>query len=131
DLAGPPPGHPSPFATRHGATLPRAATRLAVSYSCAVAGPDVRYAQNAGVNIAYQVFGEGPHDLILVCGTMSHLDLRRSDPKATAMLKRLGRFSRVILFDKPGTGLSDPIPAAPTVDQRTADVVAVMDAVES
>ncbi len=91
----------------------------------------MQYAQNAGVNIAYQVFGEGPRDLVFVCGTMSNLDLFWSDRSASVMLERLGRFSRVILFDKPGTGLSDPIPAAPTVDQRTADIVAVMDAARS
>jgi class 3 adenylate cyclase len=96
-----------------------------------VAGPDVRYAQNAGINIAYQVFGEGPRDLVFVCGTMSNLDLFWSGRSAPAMLERLGRFSRVILFDKPGTGLSDPIPAAPTIDQRIADIVAVMDAATS
>ena len=93
--------------------------------------PEVRYAQNAGINIAYQVFGDGPRDLIIVVGTMSHLDFFWQDPPATAMLERLARFSRVILFDKPGTGLSDPVPAAPTIDQRTADILAVMDAAES
>src|SRR3954469_8122691 len=96
-----------------------------------MAGPCVRYAQSAGINLAYQVFGEGPRDLVLVCGTMSNLELFWLDPPATAMLERLGRFSRVILFDKPGTGLSDPIPAAPTVEQRVADIVAVMDAAGS
>lgn len=94
-------------------------------------GGDVRYAENAGINIAYQVFGEGPRDLIFVCGTMSHLELWWAEPLAAAMLDRLARFSRVILFDKPGTGLSDPVPGAPTVEQRTADVVAVMDAAGS
>lgn len=93
--------------------------------------PEVRYAQNAGINIAYQVFGAGPRDLIIVVGTMSHLGLFWQDAQAASMLERLGRFSRVILFDKPGTGLSDPIPAAPTIDQRTADIVAVMDAAGS
>ncbi len=96
-----------------------------------VKAPDVRYADNAGVSIAYQVFGSGPRDLLFVCGTMSHLDLWWTDPQATGMLERLGSFSRVILFDKPGTGLSDPIPAAPTMEQRTADLVAVLDAVGS
>jgi class 3 adenylate cyclase/pimeloyl-ACP methyl ester carboxylesterase len=91
----------------------------------------VRYAENAGVSIAYQVLGDGPRDLLFVCGTMSHLELWWTDPLATAMLERLARFSRVIIFDKPGTGLSDPIPAAPTIDQRTADLVAVLDAVGS
>ena len=96
-----------------------------------MAGPPIAYAQNAGVSIAYQVFGSGPRDLVFVCGTMSHLDLFWSDPRATKMLEGLARFSRVILFDKPGTGLSDPIPAAPTAEQRAADVLAVMDAVGS
>src|SRR4051812_4284315 len=93
--------------------------------------PPVRYAQNSGVSIAYCTFGDGPHDLIFVCGTMSHLELWWADPLATAMLERLSAFSRVILFDKPGTGVSDPVPAAPTIEQRTADVVAVLDAVNS
>lgn len=96
-----------------------------------MAGPEVRYARNAGVSIAYQVFGAGPRDLLFVCGTMSHLDLWWTDPRARAMLERLGTFSRVILFDKPGTGVSDPIPAAPTMDQRVADLVAVLDAAGS
>ena len=94
-------------------------------------GPRVQYAQNAGINIAYQVFGDGPRDLVFVCGTMSHLELWWMDPLATEMLERLAAFSRVILFDKPGTGMSDPIPAAPTVEQRTDDLVAVMDAAGS
>ena len=94
-------------------------------------GGDVRYAQNGGVNIAYDVFGAGDHDLVFVCGTMSHLELWWTDPHATEMLERLGRFARVVLFDKPGTGLSDPVPAAPTVEQRANDIVAVLDAVGS
>ena len=91
----------------------------------------MRYASNGGVSIAYQVLGDGPRDLLFVCGTMSHLELWWSDPQATAMLERLASFSRLIIFDKPGTGLSDPIPAAPTLDQRTADLVSVLDAVGS
>src|SRR3954462_11406579 len=94
-----------------------------------MAVPQVKYAEHDGVNIAYCTFGAGPRDVVLVCGTMSHLELWWADPLATAMLERLSAFSRVILFDKPGTGLSDPIPAAPTLEQRTADVVAVLDAV--
>ncbi len=91
----------------------------------------MRYAQNAGISIAYQVFGEGPRDLVVVCGTMSNLELFWADRQATATLERLGRFCRVILFDKPGTGISDPVPAAPTIDQRCDDIVAVMDAAGS
>ncbi|HEX4903067.1 MAG TPA: adenylate/guanylate cyclase domain-containing protein [Acidimicrobiales bacterium] len=94
-------------------------------------GGNVRYAQNGGVSIAYDVFGSGERDLVFVCGTMSHLELWWNDPDATEMLERLSRFARVILFDKPGTGLSDPVPAAPTVEQRADDIVAVLDAVGS
>jgi class 3 adenylate cyclase len=94
-------------------------------------GPKVRYAQNAGVNIAYQVVGDGPRDLVLTCGTMSHLELWWQERRARAMIERLATIGRLILFDKPGTGMSDPVPAAPTIDQRTADVVAVMDAAGS
>ena len=93
--------------------------------------PDVQYAQNAGINIAYQVCGNGDRDLVFVCGTMSHLEWLWADREAAAMFEALGRSFRLILFDKPGTGLSDPIPAAPTIDQRTDDVVAVMDAAGS
>lgn len=91
----------------------------------------MHYAENAGVSIAYQVFGDGPRDLLFVCGTMSHLELWWSAPLATAMLERLSQFCRVIVFDKPGTGLSDPIPAAPTIEQRTADLITVLDAAGS
>lgn len=91
----------------------------------------MRYAENGGVSIAYQVVGSGPRDLIFVCGTMSHLELWWGIPEATAMIERLASFARVILFDKPGTGLSDPVPATPTVEQRADDIVAVLDAVGS
>jgi pimeloyl-ACP methyl ester carboxylesterase len=93
--------------------------------------PTTRYARNAGVSIAYQVVGDGPRDLLFVCGTMSHVELWWTDPFASAALRRLAEANRVILFDKPGTGLSDPIPAAPTLEQRTADLLAVLDAVGS
>lgn len=93
--------------------------------------PEVRYAENSGINIAYQVFGSGPRDIILVCGTMSNLDLFWVNPDCVTMLERLGRLGRMIVFDKPGTGLSDPIPAAPTLDQRVDDIKAVMDAAGS
>ena len=96
-----------------------------------MAVPKVRYADNAGLSIAYQVVGDGPRDLLLVCGTTSHLDGWWAFHRSRTMVERLASFSRLILFDKPGTGLSDPVPAAPTIDQRTADLVAVLDAVGS
>ncbi|MBA3326840.1 MAG: alpha/beta hydrolase, partial [Solirubrobacterales bacterium] len=70
--------------------------------------PKTNYAQRGEINIAFQVVGDGPVDLVLVNGLASHMDLWWGEPEATAMLRRLGSFARVILFDKPGTGLSDP-----------------------
>jgi class 3 adenylate cyclase/pimeloyl-ACP methyl ester carboxylesterase len=93
--------------------------------------PKTQYAQRGDINIAYQVVGDGPIDLVLVNGLVAHMDLLWTEPAATAMLRRLGSFSRLILFDKPGTGLSDPVAGAPTVEQRMGDIEAVMDAVGS
>ncbi|MEO6472421.1 MAG: adenylate/guanylate cyclase domain-containing protein [Aeromicrobium sp.] len=91
--------------------------------------PETRYAKKGDISIAYQVVGEGPIDLILSSGIVSHMALMWSDPQANAMLRRLTSFSRLIMFDKPGTGLSDPVAGPPSVEQRVEDIVAVMDAV--
>jgi class 3 adenylate cyclase len=93
--------------------------------------PKVRYAQNGGINIAYQVTGSGARDLLFVCGTCSHLALWWEDGNARRMLERLSSFGRLIIFDKPGTGMSDPLPAAPTIEQRVNDLLAVLDAAGS
>jgi pimeloyl-ACP methyl ester carboxylesterase len=93
--------------------------------------PKTRYAKKGEISIAYQVVGDGPIDLVLVNGLVAHMDLLWTEPAATAMLRRLGSFSRLILFDKPGTGLSDPVAGAPTVEQRMGDIEAVMDAAGS
>jgi class 3 adenylate cyclase/pimeloyl-ACP methyl ester carboxylesterase len=93
--------------------------------------PNTQYAKKGDVSIAYQVIGDGPIDLVLANGLMAHMDLMWSEPKAAAVLRELGSFARVILFDKPGTGLSDPVVGAPTMEQRMGDVTAVMDAVGS
>jgi len=94
-------------------------------------GPRTRYAQRGDVNIAYQVVGDGPVDLVFVNGLVAHMDLMWAEPEATAMLERLATFSRLILFDKPGTGLSDPVIGAPTIEQRMEDLRAVMNAAGS
>ncbi len=93
--------------------------------------PDTRYAQSAGVNIAYQVVGHGPVDVVYVPGWVSHVELAWELPELAAGFERLASFSRLILFDKRGTGMSDPVPAdqLPTLEQRMDDVRAVMDAV--
>jgi class 3 adenylate cyclase len=93
--------------------------------------PKTKYAKNGDVNIAYQVVGDGPLDLVLVPGYISHLDLIWSIPEAPAFLRRLASFSRLIQFDKRGTGLSDPVPGVPTLEERMEDLHAVLDAVGS
>ena len=71
---------------------------------------ETRYAKSGDVNIAYQVVGDGPLDLVFVPGFVSHLDLQWADPRIARFLDKLASFSRLILFDKRGTGLSDPSP---------------------
>jgi class 3 adenylate cyclase/pimeloyl-ACP methyl ester carboxylesterase len=92
--------------------------------------PKTRYARSADVHIAYQVLGNGDRDLILVPGFVSHVEHFWEDPGVARFLRRLASFSRLIFFDKRGTGLSDRVPDAelPTLEQRMDDVRAVMDA---
>jgi DNA-binding winged helix-turn-helix (wHTH) protein/pimeloyl-ACP methyl ester carboxylesterase len=93
--------------------------------------PATRYARSGDVNIAYQVIGDGPIDLVFVMGWVSHLDYFWREPSFARFLKRLASFSRLILFDKRGTGLSDRVVELPTLEQRMDDVRAVLDAVGS
>ena len=91
--------------------------------------PETRYAKKGDISIAYQVVGDGPIDLVFASGIVSNMALMWSDPEANAMVRRITSFARLIMFDKPGTGLSDPIAGPPTAEQRVEDIVAVMDAV--
>jgi len=93
--------------------------------------PETMYARSGDVNIAYQVIGEAPLDLVFVMGWVSHLEYFWREPHFARFLMRLASFSRLILFDKRGTGLSDRVPVneLPTLEQRMDDVRAVMDAV--
>ena len=91
----------------------------------------VQYARSGDVNIAYQVLGSGPIDLVFVMGWVSHLEYYWQEPSFARFLQRLARFSRLILFDKRGTGLSNPVTRMPTLEQRMDDVRAVMDTVGS
>ncbi|HYZ12769.1 MAG TPA: adenylate/guanylate cyclase domain-containing protein [Actinomycetota bacterium] len=95
--------------------------------------PATRYARSGELNIAYQVVGDGPFDLVYVPGWVSNLDLMWEEPSYAGLLERFASFSRLILFDKRGTGLSDPVPfdQLPTLEQRMDDVRAVMDAAGS
>jgi class 3 adenylate cyclase len=81
-----------------------------------------------GVSIAYQVFGEGTIDVVCVPGCCSHLDLQWSDPGSARFLRRLGKFARVVCYDKPGTGLSDPVACPPTIEDRADDLKHVLEA---
>ena len=93
--------------------------------------PEVRYTRSGNVNIAYQVVGDGPIDLVFVMGWVSHLEYFWKEPSFARFLNRLASFSRLILFDKRGTGLSDRVTALPTLEERMDDVRAVMEAVGS
>jgi pimeloyl-ACP methyl ester carboxylesterase len=90
-----------------------------------------RYAKSGDVHIAYQVHGEGPLDLVFVAGFVSNVEAGEDEPGFERMVRRLSSFSRLIIFDKRGTGLSDPVSGAPTLEERMDDVRAVMDAAGS
>src|SRR3954467_9876885 len=93
--------------------------------------PETRYAKSGPVSIAYQVIGEGPTDLVLVPGFVSHVEVAWEEPRLARFLTRLASFARLIVFDKRGTGMSDPVPNPPSMDERMEDIGAVMDAVGS
>jgi pimeloyl-ACP methyl ester carboxylesterase/DNA-binding CsgD family transcriptional regulator len=93
--------------------------------------PTTRYAKSGEVNIAYQVFGDGSVDLVFVPGFISHIELAWEEPYLARFLRRLAAFTRVIFFDKRGTGLSDPVARPPGLTERMDDIRAVMDAAGS
>jgi len=94
---------------------------------------ETRYAKSGGVHIAYRVLGAGPIDLVVVPGWISHLEALLESPDSGSFIERLASFSRVILFDKRGTGLSDRVTESqlPTLEQRMDDLRAVMEAAGS
>ena len=95
------------------------------------ARPETKYARSGDVHLAYQVFGEGDLDLVLVNGFTTHVELVWEHEPARRFLEGLASFARVINFDRRGSGLSDPVADAPTLEQRMDDVRAVMDAAGS
>jgi pimeloyl-ACP methyl ester carboxylesterase len=90
--------------------------------------PETKYARSGDVSIAYQVVGEGPLDLVHIPGLLSHLDLAWESPKYRRFMERLSSFARVLVYDKRGCGLSDPVAEPPSVEERIDDTRAVMDA---
>src|ERR1051325_6758146 len=115
-------------------TMPRRGYRFVgcVESVAAEAEPHVEartlYARSGKVNIAYQVIGDGPIDLVFVMGWVSHLEMFWAEPSFARFLQRLSKFARLIVFDKRGTGLSDRVPLSqlPSLEQRMDDVRAVM-----
>jgi pimeloyl-ACP methyl ester carboxylesterase len=91
--------------------------------------PETRYAKSGEVNIAYQVVGDGPFDLVLVPGFVSNVEYGWEDPGLENFYSRLGSFCRLVIFDKRGTGLSDRVHGVPTLETRMDDVRAIMDAI--
>jgi pimeloyl-ACP methyl ester carboxylesterase/class 3 adenylate cyclase len=95
--------------------------------------PETKYATSRGGYVAYQTLGDGPVDLMMVTELLSHCEHRWEEPALARSLQRLAEVSRIILFDKRGTGLSDPVAPdrLPTLEERADDVAAVLDAVGS
>ncbi|RVD43673.1 alpha/beta fold hydrolase [Mesorhizobium sp. M4A.F.Ca.ET.020.02.1.1] len=113
-------------ASHHSLQIPATGTEGSVP----IAAP-THYVKSAGINIAYQMTGDGPVDLLYVQGWVSNLDLAWGSPRYAHVLRRLGTFSRLIRIDKRGTGLSDRNVGPPTLEERMEDVRAVLDAVGS
>jgi pimeloyl-ACP methyl ester carboxylesterase len=99
----------------------------------ATPSPETKYVEVDGLHIAYQVIGEGPFDLLHIPGFVSNIELAWEEPHFAYFLNRLASFSRLILLDKRGTGMSDRVPTneLPTLERRMDDLLAVMDAAGS
>ena len=93
--------------------------------------PQTRYARCGELSIAYQVFGDGPHDLLIIPGYVWHIEQLWNQPGYHRMMRGLSDFARVINYDKRGTGMSDPVATAPSLDERMDDILAVLDAAGS
>jgi pimeloyl-ACP methyl ester carboxylesterase len=95
-----------------------------------IAPPETRYARNGAIHLAYQVLGSGPPNLLVVqSGPNSHVDCNWMEPSLARFIRRLASFSRVIMYDNRGVGLSDPVPGgvAPTMDEQVDDIRAILD----
>ncbi|QOZ54445.1 adenylate/guanylate cyclase domain-containing protein [Bradyrhizobium sp. CCBAU 53338] len=93
--------------------------------------PQTQYARSGDINIAYHVIGDGPIDLMIIPGAISHIELILELPGVIDNVLRLARFARIITFDKRGVGLSDRVPGVPSLEERVDDIRAVLDAVGS
>ena len=93
--------------------------------------PETRYTDSGGLNIGYQVIGDGPLDLVFVPGLLSQIDLIWTLPAPARFFERLASFARIILYDKRGQGVSDPLDGVLTLEQDMEDLLAVLDAAGS
>ena len=93
--------------------------------------PTTRYAKSGDLHIAYQVVGDGPMDLVYVPTWISQIEHLWEEPQVASFFERLASFSRLIMFDRRGSGLSDPVFSAATLEDQMDDVLAVMDAAGS
>ena len=101
------------------------------SLATAAMDVDVHYARSGDLRIAYATFGDGPVDFVFVPGWVSHLESWWEADAPARFFRRIASFSRLIMFDKRGTGLSDPFTGVPTLEERSDDVRAVMEAAGS
>ena len=119
---------PPTYRSLTGSTAPKSgAVALGISTLKAVA--ETSYASCGGLSLAYQVFGDGPVELVFAGSFVSHVELFWNLPEFKAFMEQLSTFCRMLLFDKAGVGLSDPVPQVRTLDDRAAEIEAVMDAV--
>ena len=93
--------------------------------------PETRYARSGDIMIAYQVLGQGPFDVIIVPGSVSHVEVQWEAAGSAAFRRGIADHARLIFFDKRGTGLSDRVAGVPTLEERSDDIRAVMDAAGS
>ena len=96
-----------------------------------MSSPPTHYAPSRNASIAYQVLGDGPCDLVVITGPASHLELMWEEPRTARTFTRMAEFARLIMFDRRGTGLSDPVTEPPTLEQQVDDLRAVLTAVGS
>src|SRR5436305_4002739 len=123
--------HPSRSAPVGGRGPAAPGRRARQTWGVSVAPVETRYARSVDVHVAYQVIGDGPFDLVFSPSPVSNMEVAWEWPPFARFLRRLASFSRLILFDKRGTGLSDRVTEAATLEERMDDLRAVMDAAGS
>lgn len=91
--------------------------------------PQTQYVRSGDIHLAYQVLGDGPRTILYIGGFLSHLEVMWEEPQLARFMRRLSQFSRVILFDKRGIGLSDRVGSPPSVEDTMEDILVILNAV--